>query len=185
MTELIRAVSAAILTVGCTLNASPTLSTPAIDISNTPTIEVQIQEQEPIEFTIMSEFDEPVVEEVIQEPVFPYTDEEVYQLALITMAEAEGEPELGQRLVIDTVLNRIDTPGFANSVIGVIYEEGQFESTRNGRIEQVTVTDRMLQLCREEMVSRTNSDVVFFRTGKYSKYGTPLFTVGHHYFSGV
>lgn len=28
------------------------------------------------------------------------------------MAEAEGEPEEGQRLVIDTILNRVDDPCF-------------------------------------------------------------------------
>lgn len=180
MTNLIRTVSAVAMTVSYTASTlfSPT---PAAMPENAP---IEVQVQAPMEFTLMSEYDKPVIE-VIEEPqpTFPYTDEEIYQLALITLAEAEGEPEYGQRLVIDTILNRVDSRSFANSIIGVIYEDGQFESTWNGRINQVTVTERMLQLCREELISRTNYDVIFFRTGKYSKYGTPLFKVGHHYFS--
>ena len=39
---------------------------------------------------------------------FDLSDEEIRLIALVTMAEAEGEPELGKRLVIDTILNRVD-----------------------------------------------------------------------------
>lgn len=180
MTDLIRTVSAVAMTVSYTASTmfSPT---PVAMPENTP---IEVQVQAPMEFTLTSEYDEPVIEVVEEpEPAFSYTDEEIYQLALITLAEAEGEPEYGQRLVIDTILNRVDSRSFANSIIGVIYEDGQFESTWNGRINQVRVTEEMLQLCREEMIQRTNYDVIFFRTGKYSKYGTPLFKVGHHYFS--
>lgn len=38
------------------------------------------------------------------------SDADIELLALLTMAEAEGECEEGQRLVIDTVLNRVDNP---------------------------------------------------------------------------
>lgn len=33
----------------------------------------------------------------------PYTDEEIELIALVTLAEAEGECEEGKRLVIDTI----------------------------------------------------------------------------------
>lgn len=179
--SLIRAVSAAMLAMSCTLNSSPALTVSPIDISEQPSLTVYVKE--PTEFNIVSETEEPAAE--ISEPTFPYSDYEVNLLALLTMAEAEGEPEYGQRLVIDTVLNRIDTPGFAKSIEGVIYEKGQFSSMWDGRVQQVSVTDKMVQLVREEMTSRTNYDVVFFRTKRYSSYGTPLFKVGHHYFSAA
>ena len=143
--SLIRAVSAAALAVSCTLNSPQALYVPPIDISEQQGLNVYVNE--PMEFNIVSEVKNPLVE--IIEPVFPYSDYEVNLLALLTMAEAEGEPEYGQRLVIDTVLNRIDTPGFAKSIEGVIYERGQFSSMWDGRVQQVSVTDNMVQLVRE------------------------------------
>lgn len=36
---------------------------------------------------------------------------------------------------------------------------------------------------REELENRTDYDVIFFRTERYSDYGVPMFQVEHHYFS--
>ena len=46
------------------------------------------------------------------EVVDTLTNEEIELVALVTMAEAEGECEEGQRLVIDTVLNRMEDSRF-------------------------------------------------------------------------
>ena len=45
---------------------------------------------------------ETVPEQVEEEWPYPISQEEIELIALVTMAEAEGETELGQRLVIDT-----------------------------------------------------------------------------------
>lgn len=110
-------------------------------------------------------------------------EEEIELIALLTMAEAEGECENGQRLVIDTILNRVDSEYFPNSVREVIYQPNQFTPMWNGRIERCEVRADICQLVREELTSRFDHDVVFFNAGHYSEYGTPLFQVGHHYFS--
>lgn len=110
--------------------------------------------------------------------------EDVELLALLAMAEAEGESEKGKRLVIDTVLNRVDSPYFPNTISEVIYQPNQFTSMWNGRIERCEVRDDICQLVIEEMECRTNNDIVFFNAGKYSIYGDPLFKEGNHYFSG-
>ena len=104
-------------------------------------------------------------------------------IALVTMAEAEGESEEGKRLVIDTILNRVDSPRYPSTVNGVVYQKNQFEAMWNGRVNRCGVREDIRQLVIEEMNSRTNSEVLFFRTGHYSSYGTPLFKVGNHYFS--
>lgn len=114
----------------------------------------------------------------------PLTEEEIELIALLTMAEAEGESEYGKRLVIDTILNRVDSDQFPDTVYGVVYQKGQFTSMWNGRSNKVEATPEVIQLVMEELESRTNSDVIFFRTRQYSGCGTPLFKVGHHYFSG-
>ena len=111
------------------------------------------------------------------------TQEEIDLIALCVMAEAEGEPEEGQRLVIDTILNRVDDPRFPDNVHDVIYQKNQFAGMYGERIERCYVKEELVQLVREELENRTNSEVVFFRTGHYHSYGVPLFQVGAHYFS--
>ena len=111
------------------------------------------------------------------------SDEELELLALVTMAEAEDESELGKRLVIDTVLNRVDSSHFPNTITDVIYQKHQFTSMWNGRYKKTYVDDYVKNLVLEELKDRTNSDVIFFRMDRYSDYGTPLFKEDGHYFS--
>ena len=99
------------------------------------------------------------------------------------MAEAEGESEEGKRLVIDIILNRVDHEKFPNTIKEVIYQPHQFTSIHNGRINKCYVTDEISQLVEEELVTRTNDEVIFFTAGEYGKYGKPLFSVGNHYFA--
>lgn len=118
------------------------------------------------------------------EPQIPYTDEEIDLVALVTMAEAEGECELGKRLVIDTILNRVDHPDFPDTVHDVIYQPSQFTSMWNGRVDKCYVKEDIRALVIEEMTRRTDSEPLYFRTGQYSVYGTPLYKIENHYFSG-
>ncbi len=121
---------------------------------------------------------EPLEEE---EKLLPYED--ISLIALVTMAEAEGECEEGKRLVIDTILNRVDSEHFPDSVYDVIYQKNQFSSIWNGRIDRCEVKEDICELVREELRSRINTDVIFFTAGEYSKYGVPMFQIGNHYFS--
>ena len=95
------------------------------------------------------------------------------------MAEAEGECEQGKRLVIDTILNRVDSEHFPDTV----YQPNQFTSVWNGRVKRCEVQNDICKLVTEEMTNRTNSEVLFFTANEYGKYGTPMFNVGNHYFS--
>ena len=111
------------------------------------------------------------------------SDEDMVLLALLTMAEAEGESEEGKRLVIDTVLNRVDSEYFPNTISEVIYQKGQFSSMHNGRVDRVDITKEVVTLIEEEMRTRTNNEVMYFHARNYGKYGVPMFSVGNHYFS--
>lgn len=111
------------------------------------------------------------------------SDSDLTLLALLTMAEAEGECEEGKRLVIDTVLNRVDSEHFPDTISEVIYQKSQFTSMHNGRFERCSLTDEVVRLVEEEVAERTNSEVMFFHANKYGAYGTPMFSVGNHYFS--
>ena len=126
--------------------------------------------------------DEEIFVEPEPEPEFYLTNDEVELLAILTMAEAEGESELGKRLVIDTVLNRIADKRYPNSVYDVVYS-GAYEAMHNGRSGKCYAKDDICQLVREEAMSRTNTRVLYFRTRKYHSFGTPEIHEGHHYFS--
>lgn len=130
-----------------------------------------------------------VQEEIIQEPELavsnelPLSDSEIDLIALVTMAEAEGESEEGKRLVIDVILNRVDSPLFSNTVESVIYAKNAFECMWNGRTERCYVRDDIRQLVIEEIQNRTNYNVHYFRANHYHNFGTPVVQVGNHYFS--
>lgn len=130
----------------------------------------------PIVKAVAEEIDNFEIEPIVSE-------EEIELLALVTMAEAEGEPEEGKRLVIDTVLNRVDSDYFPDTIHDVIYQKNAFSSIWNGRSKRVKVTDEVRELVKDELRSRTDSETIFFRTGRYSDYGTPMYKVGNHYFS--
>lgn len=122
----------------------------------------------------------PIIE---KQPSSPLSEAEIDLLAIITMAEAEGESEYGKRLVIDTILNRVDSDEFPDDIYSVVYQRNQFEPTWNGRMERCYINEDIRQLVIEELANRTNYDVVFFRGGRFSSYGTPMFQEGNHYFS--
>ena len=175
--------------------ADHVLSEPDMDLEAKTLVfvtEVEVPTSELVEDT-MPPVDEDILETDAANPIPEDTEpkrsesvskEDIELLALLTMAEAEGEPEEGKRLVIDTVLNRADFGGeFPNSIRGVIYQRNQFSSMWNGRVDRCYVMDEIVQLVIEELDNRTNYDVIFFNAGHYSQYGVPMFQVGNHYFS--
>lgn len=125
----------------------------------------------------------PTVEPLVLKTESKVSDADIELLALLTMAEAEGECEEGQRLVIDTVLNRVDSPHFPDNIYDVVYQKNQYSGIQPPRVDRCWVKDELVQLVREELENRTDYDVIFFRTERYSNYGVPMFQVEHHYFS--
>ena len=146
-----------------------------VEITTEPETEAPVEVYEPKTTDISTTFQS-------KEKTDAIPDNDIELLALVTVAEAEGESEYGKRLVIDTILNRVDSNRFPDTISGVIYQKNQFTSMWNGRADRCRVTDEVRQLVREEMESRTNSDVLFFTAGGYGRYGTPAFQVGDHYF---
>lgn len=121
------------------------------------------------------------IEEECEEEIL--SNEDIELIALVTMAEAEGECEEGKRLVIDTILNRADSECFPDTVYDVIYQKNQFSSMWNGRVDKCYVRDDICELVKEELKQQSNYEVMFFTAGNYGQYGTPMFQVGNHYFS--
>ncbi len=114
-----------------------------------------------------------------------WTDSLEY-LACCVEAEAGNQSELGKRLVCDTVLNRFDS-GKYETLYDVINEEHngvyQYSVVEDGRIFEVTPTEETYRIVAEEIDSHTNTEVLYFQTGHYHTFGTPLFKEDDHYFS--
>lgn len=116
-----------------------------------------------------------------------YTEEDFYDdlelLAYTVMAESGNQEELGKRLVIDCILNRVDSKYFPDTIKDVVYAPGQFEVVARGTLYRNCPTEDIYTLIREEIEERTNTEVVFFNSIGFTKCGEPWQQVGDHYFS--
>lgn len=121
--------------------------------------------------------------DIPEEEVCPFDEDEIKLIAKLVEAEAGNQSELGKRLVIDTVLNRVDHPNFPDTVNAVVYQPYQYSPATSGAIDLYTATEENIRLVEEEIERRTESEVVYFQGGGYPSYGVPLYCIGDHYFS--
>jgi N-acetylmuramoyl-L-alanine amidase len=121
--------------------------------------------------------------EVEPEPEYSLTEDEINLIAQVTMAEVENQSEYCKRLVIDTILNRVDSLYFPDTVHGVIYAKNQFEVMVNGRFERCYVQEDIVKLVKDELINRTNTQVAFFNSIGFNTWSTPMFQEGCMYFS--
>lgn len=118
-------------------------------------------------------------------PELDIEDDQFELLCQIVMAEGGNtEPDMGIRLMADGVLNRVESPLFPDTIEGVVYQRGQFQPIGSGALWRWTPTERVIQICAQEMEHRYNKTVMFWRTGHYHAGTTPVAHVGHHYYSG-
>lgn len=122
-----------------------------------------------------------------EEQGYSYSKKEIEMIARVTMAEVGTEPEKTKRLVIDTILNRVENPRFANTVKKVIYAKNQFSVMTNGAYKRAWVDDKYVQLVEEEidLENRLSNEVLYFRTSHYHDFGIPVTSVRNCYFSGL
>ena len=73
-----------------------------------------------------------------------------YLLARLVYAEARGESYKGKVAVAAVVLNRVSSSSFPNTISGIIYQQGAFESVSNGAINLSPDSDS-LRAAKEAM----------------------------------
>ena len=112
-------------------------------------------------------------------------DDQFELLCQIVMEEGGyTEPDDGIRMMADGVINRVLDPDFPDTIEGVINQPGQFQPVGEGTFYKHVPTERVIQVCAEEMEHRTNTKVLYWRTGYYHAKTTPIAHIGHHYYSG-
>lgn len=95
--------------------------------------------------------------------------EDIALLARLVFAEARGEPFDGQIAVAAVVLNRLNHPGFPDTVPGVIYQPRQFESVDNRTINQTPDDLAYLAVLEARKgVDPTDGSVFFWNPRKVS-----------------
>lgn len=112
----------------------------------------------------VKEFD--CVETQETETVERFTEKEKYMLAKIAMAEAEGCSIKAKELVIRTVLSRIESDRFPNTVEEVIFQKKQFTPTSDGRWNKVEPNEECWQALENVLSSSESKDILFFESCK-------------------
>ena len=120
-------------------------------------------------------------EEQIAEEI---SEGELELLACLVWAEARGEDQIGKQLVVDVVLNRVDDPRFPGTITDVIYQRGQFSPVTDGNLRKAfsNVTPECYEAVAAELEQRTDSEILYFTAGGYSRYGERAYSHGNHYF---
>lgn len=129
--------------------------------------------------------------EVIVEPAFTVEIEKektvIYEdmdlLASVVEAEAGNQSELGKRLVVDVIINRVNDPRFPDTLREVMLQPYQFSVVNNGAIHNVTPTQETWKAINLEWERQISKEVLYFQAGSYPEYGIPYEHVGDHYFS--
>lgn len=92
--------------------------------------------------------------------------DELSLLAQIVEAEAGNQDLTGKRLVVDVVLNRVDSPRFPNTITEVIYQRRQFSCLKDGNFERAGnyISEESFEAVRQEVFgeSRIDYGIVFF-----------------------
>ncbi len=108
-----------------------------------------------------------------------------YLLANLIYCEAGAEPYSGQVAVGSVVMNRVLSSVYPDTIVGVIYQSGQFSPVASGRLALALAEGRATASCyqaADEVMSGTTNvgNCVYFRTPIDGV--TPKYTIGGHIF---
>lgn len=109
-------------------------------------------------------------------------------LARAISGEARGEPYEGQVAVGAVILNRVNDSSFPNTIAGVIYQSGAFDSVYDGQIN-MTPTTTAIKAANDALNGWDPSGgaIYFFNpatsTSKWIWSRTIIKTIGKHHFA--
>lgn len=111
---------------------------------------------------------------------------ELELLAQLVEAEAGNQDFDGKCMVVDVVLNRVESPDFPNTIFEVIYQKNpiQFATVYNGAFDKAAwnmqESDYAAVMVETEL--HTNRDVLYFNNTKSVSGSGEIFKVGGHWF---
>lgn len=111
---------------------------------------------------------------------------EMELLAQLVEAEAGNQSFEGKCLVVDVVLNRVESEEFPDTISEVIYQDGQFSVAHNGRLEKAGwhMQESDYKAVAYEMELHQNKNVLYFNNCSVVAGSGEKFKVGGHWFRG-
>lgn len=103
-------------------------------------------------------------------------------LAALIECEAGGESYEGKLAVGSVIMNRVRSSSFPNSIVGVIYQSGQFSPVASGRFASVLsrgAASGCVQAAQECLSGKTTVSSLYFRRNTGDIQGT---VIGNHVF---
>lgn len=112
------------------------------------------------------------------------TEEEFYFISSVVEAESDRSESLeGRILIAETILNRVNSDLFPDTISGVLTQSGQFSTVVNGHsiTERTELSDEAVIIAAREIEDGTAPEVLFFNCIGYN-YGEPYGYVDGNYF---
>jgi len=118
----------------------------------------------PVIYTPPQALTEPreVVEEEEREPKTVNPPEGFDLLCRVVEAEAAGEPLEGKVMVASVVLNRVEAPGFPDSIEEVITQPRQFQPVSTGKIHQVEPSEETVSAVQMVLEEGSRTSALYF-----------------------
>ncbi len=110
--------------------------------------------------------------------------EERELLCRTVYCEAGNQSIEVQEMVALTILNRLESDKFPDTLHDVIYQKNQYEVTTWSGFENYGWTEQVEQAVENALIeNRHPSDMYYFRNGYYHSFGVPYMQSGGLYFS--
>lgn len=107
------------------------------------------------------------------------TDEEFYEICRVVMNESGGEPYQTQVAVAETIVNRVNSPEFPDTVMEVLNQPWQYSHCENGEVTD-SVREAVTQALEQHIY---DTDMVYFRDWYYHEFAEDYFYINNMYFS--
>lgn len=122
-----------------------------------------------------------------------FNEEEIKILQKLTMAEAGNQSKECQRMVAETVLNRVGSKLYPNTIKDVVFQVEndvyQFSCVPDGNYAKAVPTEQVIQAVDEALFNYVNevspnpSDMLYFNSIYYFDWARDYKQVGAMYFS--
>ena len=113
------------------------------------------------------------------------TEEEFELMSAVVEAESDRSQSMeGKTLIALTILNRVESSEFPNSITGVITQSGQFQVYYEGTYKQTgrTKTSDKAVVEAAFLLHQDHPNVIYFNSIGYNHLGTPYDYVDGNYF---
>lgn len=158
-----------------------------VDLTAIEETATKIVETEIIENANVEANDESIIETAVNN-TYGISAEDYDNLCRIVEAEAANSGMKGKIMVANVVLNRVQSPQFANTITTVIKSKGQFTPAINGKMYRVNVSNETVEAVNRALAGENYAEnALYFKSavrGNYFRGKKAIASVGGNNFFG-